>query len=818
MAVWAAVGSLSAQTQSVRERGLQQACQFAYYPNGQTLKVNFDLSRKNVRLKELYELGQQITKGKVELVAVDDGKVLAESMVDLKDGKSIAPVSIQTPRLKGKYQVRFTLVGGAEALVVTRDFAREEFPWEGNQLGLGEDVPPPFELVKSEGTEVSLAGRKLRINGLGLFESVQALGKEILAGPMTIKGETSEGLSFEIKPGTATAGKTTPVAASYTGSGSGNRLTVKTESVIELDGMMRVDLLISPQQPVAVKSLWLEIPIKAEEASLFHQYVDSARVNYAGATPKGDGVIWTSKEARRQSQWQNTFCPYLWLGSEERGLAWFAENDKGWLTERGGSEAPIQALERRGNTVVMKIYLANHEAVIKEPMKVIFGVQVSPTKPMAQDWRKKIRITPGLSGPVHPWGGLHCASRVPWNYDWSVVDKITEGRRTGKADIAWFEEYVKKNNPPKVYGVYPWIDRIKMFAERAAQQGMNPVMVYTEEMRASLPSPEWQTFQDEWGILPFTPREWPTYEIFERGFEVSPGVRVNFSNSYRDYGVYYINEWLKRGASLYWDNTYPQLNYDEESSQAYDTGDGKIQPALSFWNQRAYQKRVYNQLQYWNKNQEFPLEWSVHTTNAQLLPLQTWATLQLDLEFGKNVPFTPEFIRTESIGRQVGNMPYALDPFYGSRNPRIEPLSKPERARINYGMSMVHEVRPSGRTDPKTTQSLDDLLYGSGYGEPGTQVFNYWAENAVLHVGDDNVKWLAFAPESGKEAYVLLASWNEAATEVPVTVEGRLKEIFAQGKIVDAETGEEISRQADGRFNISLKAPYGMRLVKLQSK
>jgi len=807
---------LGQQNESIRERGLLQACQFAYYPSDTLLRARIDFSRKNVRLRELVDLGQSFTKARLELLG-EDGKSLASTDFPLADGKNTAPIELKTPKLDGKYQVRFTLEGKGEPVTVTHSLVRQVFPWEGNQLGISEEVPAPFEPVKAQAATVSVIGRKLTLNGLGLFGSIVSLDQELLHSPMTLRAQTADGKSLELTGGKVKLEENRPTFARYTGSGAGAGLEVKTLSLVEIDGMMRVEMTISPEKaPVALKALWLEIPIKKEQATLFHQYVDGARNNYAGSTPEGDGVVWTSKEAKRYSQWQNTFCPYLWLGGADRGIAWFAENDKGWLTLKGDHETPLQSIERSGDAVILKVHLVNHETEVKAPMNLVFGLQVSPTKPMAENWRKTILNTPSISGPVHPWGGIHCSARVPWNYDWSVVDKIAEIRRAGKADIAWFEAYAREHNPPKVYGVNPWIDRMKHFATRAAKQGMKPYLVYAEEMRASQPSPEWQTFQDEWGLLQFTNRQWATYEVFERGFEVNPSVRINFTDSYRDYGVYYMNEWLKRGAGLYWDNTYPQLSYDPIASDAYDAGDGQIQPALSFWNQRAYQKRVYNLVQYWKKNQDFDIEWSVHTTNAQLLPLQTWATVQLDLEFGRNDPFPPDFIRTESTGRQVGNMPFVLNPLFGRRNPLVEPLPKEKQARIDYGMAMVHETRPSGSTHRPTLDALNKQVYDAGYAEPGTSYLYYWDDAPALSVNNANVKWFSFVAAPRKEAVILLSSWNADETEVTLErAEAFRKLIGRVDKLVDAETGEVLASGDDAAWKVTLPAPYGMRLLKV---
>ncbi len=71
---------------------------------------------------------------------------------------------------------------------------------------------------------------------------------------------------------------------------------------------------------------------------------DSIRANYAGVVPTGEGTVWTSKEAAR-SNLLGTFIPYIWVGGPERGLCWFASNDRDWVVDPS-DQTPALALER----------------------------------------------------------------------------------------------------------------------------------------------------------------------------------------------------------------------------------------------------------------------------------------------------------------------------------------------------------------------------------------------------------------------------------------------------------------------------------------
>jgi len=586
------------------------------------------------------------------------------------------------------------------------------------------------------------------------------------------------------------------------------RIAVRTTCTTETDGCMKVEMELRPgEQPAGLRRLWLEVPLKAEEARLCHLVTDGLRANYSGPTPAGEGVVWTGNDAVRYNTWQNSFVSYIWLGGEERGLAWFAENDKGWLTERDGSTRPIQEIIREGDRVTLRVYLCNVPTTLREPTRLVFGLQASPTKPMPDNWRAELADIPG-GLPVVPWGGLHCAYQTPYHDDWTVVDQIAAARAAGQVDRAWFEQYAAQHDPPPAHGTWPWLSSVLWFADRAVAVGPNrPVAVYQEEMAASAVRPEWRVFQDEWRPeAEAASRSCPDESIFRQGREVNPSAGTTFPGSYRDFGVFVANEWLKRGVSLYWDNTFPRVSWNTRTTVAYRTESGAMQPATIIWNQRAYHQRVWNLLQYWRTQRPEPLEWTLHMTNTLLLPVHTWGTANLDHELSSEKPFAPDWLRTETTGRQVGSYGLSLYAVAGDRNPLTKDLPEPARDRIEFGMRVVHEVQ--------CTSPLMHLLTDFGYGTDAAQVINYWSEQPGLSVSNPSVKWIALRRPADGRLLVVLASWSEQAGEVRL---GLGEPLVAAGRkpagVADAETGEALPVEGDGSVLVALPAPYGVRVL-----
>ena len=659
-------------------------------------------------------------------------------------------------------------------------FVRKHFPWEGNQLGITHEVYPPFTPVTVTKNVVGVVGRTYTMNSFGLWDQVNALGQYLLAKPMQLRYTTAAGEgAWQVASGKWST--TRPDLAVFKGTATADPVTVRTVSSLEVDGCMKVELELAPgPKPAEITALWLEIPIKEAAAPLLHTIGDGLRSNYSGNTPAGTGVVWDGSTVARSGSWRNFFVPYIWLGAEERGLCWFGENDKGWITAKNKSKVPTHTLTRDGAQVILKVYFINRPVTIKETHSLVFGLQASPTKPMPADWRQKLPYIPGGLAVV-PWGGLGCPSMGPYRDDWSIVDKLLECR-DGKQpfNTKWLADYAAAHHPPLVHGTWNWTDSASRYN-----------------------------------------RTWMDLAEMAKGYSTLGGsAGVQFGPTYRDFAVWMAQEWLKRGVSLYWDNTYPKLVDNYRTTAAYLAEDGQIQPCLILWNQREYQKRVWNVLKQCQAQRPEPLEWVLHMTNTLVLPIMTWGTVDLDHELGRDTPFPPDWLRTETSGRQVGNYPLSLYAVTGASNKVFSELRKTRSKaevdqlteRCEWGMRAVHEIQHSG--------PLEKILTDFGYATAAVTVQNYWEDTPVVVVAAAPaaapVKWLALVKPQEKSLLLILASWTETETTVQVTINWPTAGLSVAGlTVTDAETGAVLLPDAaTGPITVKLPAPYGVALLR----
>ena len=559
------------------------ALPFAYYPSKNQMEVAIALS------PELLAKAGDAAPTQVDVHVLDaaTGERVATGVVPL-DTQARGQAVFDVPDFPdGEYAVEYVI--GQHTERSPKTFLRIHFPFEQTAHGETHDVYPPFLPVVVKGNAVEVVGRRYTVNEQGLFDSVISLDRELLAAPMRLVGETADGQPLTWRTGffgDGVKGRAShPDEAVFATEASSAGLSLKGTLVIQEDGCAKVDLMVAPEKaPVSVQRLWLEIPLKDAETPLFHFIADNGmRFNYAGQTPRGgriawyrepwdhwvpirwrvaepgpdDGVIWTSADTRQhgnQNAWDHRpFVPYLWLGAEERGLAFFMENERGFATDY---RTPLQQVIRDGDHVLIRVGIFQQPVTLDAPRTITFGLMASPGKPLEPGFRTR-PFASGV-GPVSCWGGWQCSSKYPDNRDWNIVDKIQEIRRRGeytKEDQAWFEtryEEVKARWPKRqINGSSDWLWLTTHFARRAADRGASHSGIYFEEHATDPRLPEWQVFQDEWASAEFNRF---------RPKQANWGV---FSPSYHDFVLYMANEWMSRGVSLYFDNTNPKRCYNE---------------------------------------------------------------------------------------------------------------------------------------------------------------------------------------------------------------------------------------------------------------
>ena len=395
--------------------------------------VPFPGTRKLVIDVDQTLTGIEPGKGLTARLVGPDGKVVCESnQAQLILGW--AEIVLQFPLMPaGDYTAEVRQTGADGKAVVADSFAyhHTDAPWLRERAGLTERVLPPWTPVRTQDAGFEVWGRKFRLDGSALPAAVEVRGAELLAGPMAFEIEQADGRTVALRP--ADAPRKVAAAdnrAVFTGSTGSDEINVEVRNETEYDGCSRITLRLAPgPKPAPVKRLTLVIPLRNDGRLLLNAMADTAyhSTTLACAVPTQPGRAFASyilpacslttadplpilaayeerarllKEGkplpddlkklaeRTQEVSSGNFIPYLWVGTPDKGLCWFADTDEDWV--RGDQATPAVEIRRRADGVAeLRINFIAAQTTLDRQREITFGLLPTPARPLEPGWRSR---------------------------------------------------------------------------------------------------------------------------------------------------------------------------------------------------------------------------------------------------------------------------------------------------------------------------------------------------------------------------------------------------------------------------------------------
>ena len=417
------------------------------------------LGRVEVELYPLTADHAEVVNALVTLTPEGAGKTVGQQELK-REGRDKVRGRLSTPPFGfGTYELRAVArdAGGNTICEAVRTFERKQPPWWGNKLGVTDKVMPGWTPVEVKGRTLSVVCRDIRFSDSGLPESLVSAGEEILAAPIALTA-TAGGKAETLKPvaGAFRAETKGKVRADFAGKATGAGIAATVKGYLEFDGMMWFSVTLRPtavdssrQQSTAIESLRLTIPYTQDASRLLHWWSGNRgfrnpRVVHLGATPEGQGDVFASFDQSRVALYgrmRGSFIPYVMLTGDQCGMAWFAENDRGWTQSR---EIPAVVIRREGQTVALVLNVISETTKLGAPRAFEFGLHPTPVKPIDPDWR----ITPYMGmWPDSFWGfnlkgpwGVTDNWRHPKDMDWKLANRRYRGEFGGVWNAADLEQ------------------------------------------------------------------------------------------------------------------------------------------------------------------------------------------------------------------------------------------------------------------------------------------------------------------------------------------------------------------------------------------
>ncbi|MBM4033306.1 MAG: LamG domain-containing protein, partial [Planctomycetes bacterium] len=310
----------------------------------------------------------------------------------------------------GRYPVvvRSRGADGAVLKEEKQEYVREKPAWLGNTLGKDRTVPPPWTPIAVDGRKLRMVDREIELGANGLPSRIETLKQPVLAAPVTVRAGNAE-LTGQGPIFTETA----PDRVAWKTALGGAGLTADLDAWMEFDGLLYCAIALKPAAgaEATVEDLDVDFPMAADRATqlLANGGGNDFRASWiATLLPDGKGSVWRSSDkpypAFCRADGITNFMPHIWLGTDDAGLYFGAENDKGWTVD---GPLPAQEVLRGEKAVTLRMNIIREPAVIPASgRRFHFVLLPTPAKPEPPDWRR--RMLGGVNfASVDSFGGFN---------------------------------------------------------------------------------------------------------------------------------------------------------------------------------------------------------------------------------------------------------------------------------------------------------------------------------------------------------------------------------------------------------------------------
>ena len=654
---------------------------------------------------------QPVTWAEFRCLEVKSGKVLVDRLPihDFPSGFGERAIVLAEPERIPAGTCRFEAIAhGADGKEIARSTSAEwtcpelKYPWLGTRAGLPEKptVLPPYTPIEVKGDTIRTLLRGHTLDQMGLFKSIVAGDAELLAGPVRME-ITSAGrrIDFHPEPGTFGIMSESTSAGWKARSKSPEGVRLSVYGGMQIDGLATVKVMLSEGGKLVVDRAALVIPFRPEVMQRFH-CVASGFINrfmavekdkdgrfrarnicwdtYSPKEPKRrEGVIYDANDVHHMDNVDRfRFVPFVHVGNNERGLAWFAENDQGWVHDPG-NVPPMEIVATEKERLLRLNIVAKPTTITeKEPLSFRFFLLANPFKPMPKDWRT-----------------------------WIVADyrKDTEFARKAPYRFWWhWSEYARSFVP------YPGGVQGKTYQDWVGKfKGDDlihcPFINFGVPADSGLYGPP---FFNEMAVLPYS---W----------------KLHNSRPHQDYVAYWLDKCAKEIGikGVYVDEPYCEpYSYNVLAGDApYIRPDGTRAVGYRWLEARDYFRRIKQTFH----DLGLPYSLWVHTTNYKASPALTFVDISMDGEHPMIwVPSFQDyhiFYNAQRSRGYISGIPFGFvgtQMFHGNTEPKTFP-GLWVKSRTYLAVTLPNQVLPQTCGIPDELDRIHNLWHWFGIGDEG---------------------------------------------------------------------------------------------------
>jgi len=604
-------------------------------------------------------------------------------------------------------------------------------PWVGNNLGKTDEVLPPWTPLRAKAADVQMWGRRYTLKDSPLPAQVVTQERPLLRRPVAVSLRCSgRDAALALQPAGDYAGNGATLERRWRG--KLGPLKCEATARVEFDGFMLVDMELTPLRPQQVERLELVIPFRPEAATLYH-HCNGTWTTLSDAGGVGD-VGW-----RKPLE----FVPYVWLGNENGGLAWFCESNHNW---HNADEERAVELMRTQDGVDLVVRFIDGKTVLAAPLRLTFGFMATPVKPMPRgwrDWRPTFTSTLRLDRFVpRGWAGPGCRNiSVLWNNHVGSFSYLLADPKGMREEVA----LLKRNG---------WQGVVSYYAVNQTQTG----------------TPEYVLMEREWRRNPYGEQTCPfgTYAT------------VCTASTWTDFLLWIINKTMDETGTdgVYLDCSSPRFCRSREHGCA----PGRY-PLLAT---RECYKRIYALVRQKRGDAGFVY---AHNSENNFITTFSFADAVLNGE-----QYNSKDLRTltfEKFRAELSPQPYGVPTFLLPTLVKFQPNNREKMPGSEFlAFPLLHDVicvAPwMSRDSQKLLAEIQQAMHEFGVAD--AEFLPYWDNGAEISVSPRGATVSAYLRRD-RGAVLLIAQGPGTPTVFRVTLRGRLGRL--QGKPArDILTGE----------------------------
>lgn len=664
------------------------------------------------------------------------GKTLARAPLDLGKNKTGGTALLALEGIAdGDYDlIAEVLTGGQTTASATRAFEIMLDPvWLKERPGISRRVLPPWTPMTVQDSRVNCWGRTYEFGKSLLPVQIRSAEEDLLVRPAWITAETSTPNDPEpVELSMVEAADDRVVVEARQ---EGAAVTLSTRTTIEYDGMTKVKLTVTPKAPgTRLDRLQIDLPLWGFREPLLHAH----------------SFAWSDMIRKRlPADFHNKFFPYLWVGSEERGLAWFAESDQNWRNARTDD---AMALVTKDGGIDWRVTLVDEPVELSEPVTYVFGLQATPVKaPLAQ--RRALRL--------HQLGMTHI---LPW----AMKDKSLKKYQPEDREWGWLA--------PQVGNYEGFRTEIDAWREKGIS-----LPVYVAPTITSPRSPSYQLYKESWrnphGSYPF----------------------ACAGASFTDELIWNVDQMIKRSGmeSIYIDCAWAYSCGNQGHGCGYKAADGKTRLTYPIFALREELKRIYTLIHHPDATKR-ALVWA-HASGLAAAPIHSFVdVLTQGEEVRTEITAHPDYLDIyslddwritygPSLGIEMNFLPEFADPSVK------EARYSPEKNATFVSLALLHDTSlQDGFSDPAYLKKVYETLDKEGFRSEDVKFLPYWSQDVLTAPKGSGVEVSVYALPTHSLAVVLNPTAKPASVQLTAKPAAKAGEIFPKAQTIDLTNPVEI--------------------------